>query len=146
MVQYAEVTRTNDGADSVDIPMYNNSATAIGAGLGVLYETVTGKPRAVALPTNGGGVARSAGVTVTSIPAGGYGMVCVLGPVLMVAHDVILPGEFVEIKDVTAHLGEGKLAVVTASHCSLGYCLQASGVDSDIFEVFVSPNYQNKAA
>lgn len=146
MTQYAEVTRTNDGADSVDLPCYNNSATAIGAGLGVLYETVTGRPRSVVLPTNGGGVERTAGVTVTAIPAGGYGMVCVNGPALMIAHDVIVPGEFVEIKDVTAHLGEGKKAVVTATHSSLGYCLQASGADSDIFEVFVSPNYQNKAA
>lgn len=143
MAQYAEVT-VLDGAKVVTV--FNNAVTAISAGYAVLYETVSGYPRAVKLPTGSGGTARLAGVTLTSIPAGGYGLIVVHGPAQMYGHEAIATGQFVQVSDTTSHLGEGIVAVLTASGQNLGECLQACGADGDLFEVFVNITQVSKAA
>lgn len=142
MANYAEVTRTNNGNDSVDVEVY--SALAISAGYGVNYETVAGKARAVKLPT--ASTDRTAGVTVTDIPAGGYGIVCIHGPAVMYGHVPLATGEFVQLGLVGGSMGEAVAAEATTTHQLLGYVLQPCVADGDKFEVFVNPQPICKAA
>lgn len=139
MAHYAQVARGNQPHD--DITVYNNSAVEIPANLIVLYETVSGYPNAVKLPTNGGGLLRMAGVTVTAIAANGYGTMCRRGPAVVKAHNAIATGEFVQGYDVTDHLGEAvvldKGSTIEAAPC-LGQCLVASGADSELCLVDVN--------
>lgn len=147
MSQYSDITRTNDGNDSVDVIMY--STAGVTAGIGVLADTVAGQPRSCCLPTGAGGVARTIGVAVDTIPALGYGRVCIHGPAVMLAHVALHTGDFAELSDTAGHLGQAIDAVVaagTATHPSIGQVLQASTADNDYCEVFVNPTYLPKAA
>jgi hypothetical protein len=147
MSQYADITRTNDGSDSVDVIMY--STAGVTAGLGVLADTVAGEPRSCCLPTAAAGVARTIGVAVETIPALGRGRVCIHGPAVMLAHAALHTGDFAEISDTAGHLGEAIDAVVaagTATHPVLGQVIQASTADNDYCEIFVNPIYVPKAA
>ncbi|MFA4900958.1 MAG: hypothetical protein WC563_15675 [Brevundimonas sp.] len=142
MANYAEITRTNDGNDSVDVMCY--SALAISAGYAVNYETVAGYSRAVKLPT--ASTDRTAGVTVTDIAAGGYGLVCIHGPVVMYGHEPIATGEHVEVGLVALSMGEAIIGVATTTHQLLGFCLQPCVADGDKCEVFVNIQPICKAA
>jgi hypothetical protein len=145
MAQYAEVTRCSTGF--IDVPMYNNSAVAIDAYKVVQYDTAaTGYPRCVKALTNGGGFATTAGVTQTSIPAYGIGMVCIFGPALCYGHDTTAQGAEVQPYDVTAHLGEYTAAAYGSTLNKLGHVLQAATADGDIGEIFVNLHFAPKAA
>ncbi len=100
-----------------DVVCRNAGGTAIAAGLGVLFDTShlnTGDlAPAVALPTNGGGVVGSAGITVDAIPAGGTGRVRFLGAYPVTAYGSITYGTTLQIADTTAHLGQVKTCVAT---------------------------------
>ncbi|MFA4900959.1 MAG: hypothetical protein WC563_15680 [Brevundimonas sp.] len=147
MSQYADISLTNDGDDSVVVMMY--STAGVTKGLGVLADTVAGKPRSCCLPTGAGGCARSIGVAVDTIDALGTGRVCIHGPAVMLAHAALHTGDFAEISDTAGHLGEAIDAVVaagTATHPCLGQVLQASTADNDYIEVFVNPTNLPKAA
>lgn len=146
MTQYADVTRSTGW---IDVPVYNNSATAISAGYGVLRDTdVAGIGCAcVKLPTGSGGVAGTYGVTTTAIPAYGTGMVCIHGPALMYGHSTtIVRGDFVEIYDGSSHLGEALELATTSAHEGLGWAMQDSAADGDVFEVFVQKFQFSKSA
>lgn len=142
MAHYAQVARGNQPHD--DVTVYNNSAVEIPAGYCVLYETVSGYPNAVVLPTNSGGSARLAGVTVTAIKANGYGTMCRKGPAVVYAHEAIATGDFVQAYDTTSHLGE-VIKILTGSTQEaipcLGQCLVASGADGEacLVDVNITP-------
>ena len=147
MALYAQIARGNQSRD--DVTVYNNSGVDIPAGYCVNYETVSGHPDAVALPSNGGGSLRLAGVTVTTIKANGYGTMCRRGPAVVYAHNAIASGEFVQCYDVTAHLGE----VVTVNRGAtieagtvLGQCIYLAASDGDACLVDVNISLTTTAA
>jgi len=100
-----------------DFVFKNYGGSAIAAGLGVLADgTNKGdgtQPPGIVLPTASGGVAKTIGVTVEAIPAGGQGRVRLLGAVVGLANATIAPGTLVQIDDTAAHLGEIKVAAST---------------------------------
>lgn len=100
-----------------DFVFKNYGGTAIGSGLGVLADgTNKGdatQPPGIVLPTAAGGVAKTLGVTVEAIPAGGQGRVRLIGAVVGLANATITPGTLVQVDDTAAHLGEIKVAAST---------------------------------
>lgn len=145
MAQHAQVTLTS-GTAPTNVVCFNNAATAIPAKTAVLYSTVAGKPRAVAIPANGGGRARTAGITVEAIPAGGYGKVTVYGPALAVAKEAITTGQKVMVCEADPDTGKVILASAAAATEELGFCLQAAAADGDTFEIFVCSHTLPKSA
>jgi hypothetical protein len=138
MAIYDQVSR-HDGY--IDITVY--SATAISAGYAVEWTTVTGQPFAVQLVTDGGGSEAFAGITTTNIVAGGYGTICILGPCVAVAKELITQGTIVRASDATGHMGKMIKLVKTGNLEAVrvvGTCIQASTADTDYFEILVAPS------
>lgn len=104
-----------------DIPAVNHAATDIEAGRIVLLDTTAerqlnpGKPVPVALPTAGGGVAGTFGITVDKLyaptAAGALrpGRVRLLGSYPVIADGAITAGEAVQASDTVAKLGYAKV-------------------------------------
>jgi hypothetical protein len=145
MAQHAQVALPA-GSHPVNIVCFNNAATAIDANRAVLFEAVSGKPFAVALPGAGGGRAKTAGITTESIPAGGYGKVTVMGPAIAKAGEAIASGQKVMICDVAGSEGDVILASAAAATEELGTCLLAAAADNDLFVINVNPHTLPKSA
>lgn len=145
MAQYKDVTLPGFGTQTL-MTVYNNDSSDISDKYGVLWETVSGKEHAVVLPTASGGVARTAGIAVGKIPAGGYGTICIKGPALAVAGGALATGDLLMLSDTTAHMGEAKAIVTTATSEALGKCLTAAAAQGDTFVVDVNPSVITKAA
>jgi hypothetical protein len=96
-------------ADTLVLPFKNFGGSDIAAGLGVLADTsnvpVGDYAGGIVLPTNGGGVVGTLGVTVERIPAGGTGRVRVYGVSVCTANGSITYGTPVQISDTSAKLG-----------------------------------------
>lgn len=145
MANYAEVTLPA-GSHARLLTVYNNASTDIPDKTAVLYETVSGEARAVVIPTAAGGVARTAGVAVGKIPTKGYGTICVMGPALALAGGALATGDLVMISDTSAHMGEAKAIVTSATSESLGKTILAAAAQGDTFVVDVNPGVITKAA
>lgn len=127
-----------------DVPYKNYGLVDIAAGAGVLFDgtnegTFT-DAAGIVLPTAAGGVAKTAGVTVERIPAGGTGRVRMLGGAVCVANATLNPGDLVQIDDTAAHMGEVKAAAATNE--TLGKCLSAA-VAGDPVLVWVNVTAHN---
>jgi len=139
MANYSQLARKEQ--PGADYRCFNNSATEIPAKYCVLLETVSGYEHAVALPTNGGGSEKLFGVTVTAIPAAGWGTVRHFGEAVVVAHEAVAAGETVSCYDVTAHLGEVIKLVKTGNleaTKTLGECIVPADGDSQDCVVFIN--------
>lgn len=145
MAQYAEVALPGFGTRTLQT-VFNNGSSDISDKYAVLYETVSGYEHAVVLPTASGGVARTAGIAVGDIPAGGYGTICIEGPALAVAGGALTTGALVMVSDTTGHMGEAKAIVTTATSEALGHCLTAAAAQGDTFVVHVNKTVITKAA
>jgi hypothetical protein len=145
MAQYAEVALPGFESRTLQT-VFNNAATEIPDKTAVLYETVSGYEHAVVIPTASAGVARTAGITVGAIAAGAYGVICVKGPALAIAGGALATGDHVMISDTTAHMGEAKAIVTSATSESLGHTLTAAAAQGDTFVVDVHPDIITKAA
>lgn len=92
-----------------DLPFHNYGASDIGAGLGVLADTSNPGTASLApgivLPSIGGGVAKTIGVTVNTIPAGKGGLVRVYGVSVCTASGTVTYGETVQLDDTSGKLG-----------------------------------------
>lgn len=144
MAVYDQVSR-HDGY--IDITVY--SAAALSAGYAVEWATVSGQEFAVALVADGGGSENFAGITVTDIPAGGYGRICVLGPCVAVAKEAIAQGQTVRASDATGHMGKSIALAKTGdleAVRTIGTALTASDADTDYFELLVAPACVTTAA
>ena len=113
----------------LDLTFQNFGATAIAAGLVVLVDaghvpssTAIG---GVLLPTNGGGVAGTLGVTIDALAAlTGVGRVAIMGTAVCTAHGTVTYGQIVMASDTAAHLGHVK--TVTAAARQLGLALDTA--------------------
>jgi hypothetical protein len=141
MAYYGQVSRGSQ--PYTDVIAYNNSATAIPAGYVVVFETVSGHPEAVKLPTVLDKAARTAGITVTSIGATGFGLVCRKGPAVVYGASAVSTGGFVRGWDGTAVTGYAYALSGTnnANACCLGQALLACAASGDAFlvDVNISP-------
>lgn len=127
-----------------DIPYKNYSGSDIASGVGVLFDTVNkgdfSNAAGIVVPTAAGGVVGTCGITLERIVAGGTGRVCCLGGAIGVANATLNPGNFVELSDVAAHLGE--IIASTSTHEILGRSLSAA-VAGDPVLVWVNPVAHN---
>lgn len=127
-----------------DFVFKNYGGTAIAAGLGVLCDGTNkgdaNNPPGVVLPTSTGGVAKTIGITVETIPAGGMGRVRVIGAAVGLANATLAPGDPVELSDVAAHLGE--IIAAASTHRGVGIAL-SDAVAGDPILVLVSPTAHN---
>lgn len=102
----------------------NYGGTAIPAGAGVLYDGTNkgdaNNPPGVVLPTAAGGVAKTCGVTLEIIPAGGVGRVVTRGEAVAVSNATLTPGALVQIDDSAGN--EGKIKAATSTNELLGRC------------------------
>lgn len=124
----------------LDLTFKNFGVTDIAAGLGVLADAghvpAGDAPGGVLLPTNGGGVAGTIGVTVELIKAGATGRVRVLGVYPCTAAGTVTYGGIVQIQDVTAHLGQVKTCI--AATRQLGMALDTA-TDGQQVRVLIIP-------
>jgi len=128
-----------------DVVLKNYGGTDIAAGYGVLFDgTNKGdaqNPPGIVLPTASGGVAKTCGVTLETIKAGGTGRVRMMGgAVAAVANATLTPGALVQISDVTAHLGE--IIAAASTNEILGKAL-SDAVAGDPILVWVMPTSHN---
>lgn len=103
----------------------NYGGTAIPAGMGVLFDgTNKGdamNPPGIVLPTAAGGVAKTCGITLEAIPAGGVGRVVTRGEAVGIANATLTPGALVQIDDSSGN--EGKVKAAASTNELLGRCL-----------------------
>lgn len=127
-----------------DQPFKNYGLTDIPANTAVLFDSVNvgdvNGPAGIVVPTNGGGVARTAGVTVERIPPGCVGRVRIFGGAVAIASGAINPGDLVQIDDTTPKMGCVELAASTNQ--ILGKAMSAA-VDGDPVLVWVCPVAHN---
>lgn len=127
-----------------DIVFKNYGGSAIASGLAVLADGTNkgdaNNPPGVVLPTAAGGVAKTIGVAVETIPAGGTGKVRLIGAAVCVANATITPGTLVQIDDTASFLGNVKVAASTNE--ILGKAL-SDAVAGDPVLVFVMPTAHN---
>ena len=126
-------------------PVFKNSTgVAIPSGYGVLADTVNkgdaNNPPSVVLPTAAGGVAKTIGVTIEAIPAGGTGRVRLIGAAVCFANATITPGTLVQIDDTVGFLGNVKVAASTNE--ILGKAL-SDAVAGDPVLVLINPTAHN---
>ena len=95
-----------------DLPARNAGLTDIPANTFVLVDTANPPTNddvlAVVVPSDGGGVVGTFGITRTIIKAGATGSVCCLGGEVVKADGVITVGDYVQASDTTAKMGRAK--------------------------------------
>lgn len=130
--------------DGGDLVFKNYGGSDIPANTGVLFDgTNTGdaaQPPGVVIPTASGGVAKTAGVTLETIKAGGLGRVRVLGGAVAISNATITPGDLVQIEDAAANMG--KVKVATSTNNILGKALSGTTAGGSVL-VFVCPVSHN---
>lgn len=96
-----------------DLTVYNAGLTDIPANTFVLVDTATPPTGdavlAVKIPTAGGGVAGTFGITRTVIKSLASGSVCALGGEYVKADGVITVGDYVQASDTAGKEGRAKL-------------------------------------
>jgi Uncharacterized conserved protein (DUF2190) len=108
-----------------DIPFKNNTLVDIPEGCGVLVDP--SNDYGVALPTSGGGVAGSFGVSVEPIPAGKTGRIRFYGTIQMIANGSITRGGEVQISDTASKLGFAKAKGAGIAGIGLALCSASDG-------------------
>lgn len=127
-------------ANSTTKAVYNASGTDIPAGILVSSDDgnrKSGEGEAVKVFATGAAVTYLQGVTTTTIPAGGWGSICVLGPCVCLAKEAIISGKMVQV--ATDNGNEGKAmnvadAVAHVSQCA-GRALTPATASGDYFEL-----------
>lgn len=116
--------------------VFKNYSTTVDipAGTGVLYDGTNkgdaNNPPGVVIPTTSGGVAKTCGITLELIKAGGIGRVVTRGEAVGVANATLNPGDLVEISDTSGH--EGQIIASTSTHEILGRCRTACGAGDPV--------------
>lgn len=127
-----------------DFVFKNSTGSTIASGLGVLFDGVNkgdaNNPPSILLPTAAGGVAKTAGVTIEAIPAGGTGKVRVFGAAVCIANATITPGTLVQVDDTATFLGQVKVAASTNE--ILGKAI-SDAVAGDPVLVIIDPTSHN---
>jgi hypothetical protein len=130
--------------DGGDLIFKNYGGSDIPSNTGVLLDGTNlgtaADPPGVVVPTASGGVAKTIGVTLETIKAGGQGRVRVLGGAVCVANAAISPGDLVQIEDAATFMGRVKVA--TSTNHILGKAL-SSAVQNGSVLVFVCPVAHN---
>lgn len=122
----------------------NYSVTDMPAGTGVLYDgtnkgDVTQPPGIVTVPTAGSN-AKTCGITLEIIKAGGQGRVVVFGEAVGVSNATLTPGALVKLDATAGH--EGQVIAASSTDEILGKC-QTDCVAGDPVVVFVAPVAHN---
>jgi hypothetical protein len=116
-----------------DLPFTNFGVTDIPANLGVLLDP--NNDYGIVLPSSGGGVAGSIGVTREIIKAGTTGKVRVYGTSVMKANGTITRGNEVQISDTASKLGWAKAKGAGIAGCGVALI---SAADTDPVLVLLS--------
>ena len=125
--QIADLPITGGGT----VTCKNYGGTDIPAGTGVLLDTtnVQGSNAApgVVVPTSGGGVLRTAGIAMETIPAGKNGRVMYAGGYPMIADGAITAGDFVQVSDTAGKMGRAKVCAAATQQLGKAWGTAADG-------------------
>ena len=115
-----------------DLPVKNYAVTDIGANLVVLIDSANAMgPDAyvgVKLPSSGGGVVGTYGITQTPIAAGKTGLVRVIGSQWVLANGTVTAGEYVQASDTAAKLGYVKTCTAATEQIGQAISTATDGV------------------
>lgn len=115
----------------------NYSASDIPAGTAVLQDGTYDD--GIVVPTAGGGVAKTIGVTVENIPAGGRGRVATYGIAPATAHGAVDAGTAVQVSDTALHLGQVKTCGAATTQLGVAVNTAADGEPVRV-RIFVAKN------
>lgn len=120
----AKLTQAGEfGVPGGDIPVLNYGGTAIPSNTAVLFDTTVGNVNGVVIPSSGGGVAGTAGITMSTIPAlangiPGSGTVRRAGCANVIMDGAVTAGQYVRADDTASHLGQAKAVTAAGTTAS----------------------------
>lgn len=125
--QIADVPITGGGT----LTCKNYGGTDIPSGTGVLLDTtnVQGPNAApgVVVPTAGGGVLRTFGIAMETLPAGKNGRVMFAGGYPMIADGAITAGDYVQVSDTATKMGRAKVCAAATQQLGQAVMTAADG-------------------